>query len=156
MQNREKIDGAGMLKNKEGFTLLEMLLCLLCLSLFFLLLPRLQFLFIEVPHSKQISDWEWNVFLQQIQLEFQDVRGGSQSGKVVMFQTEVGNIITYTVSGSRIVRKVNGAGHEVLLQKVKHVSYELTPHTLWIRVQDESGKMLHGVVTRYSSLEVYV
>lgn len=145
-----------MLKDKRGFTLLEMLLCLFFLSLFLLLFPRLHILFVEVPYSKQINNWEWNVFMHQVQLEFQDVSVGRQNGKMVIFQTELGNVITYTNLGSRIVRKVNGTGHEVLLQKVRHVSYELTPHTLWIRVQDESGKMFHGVVIRYSSLEVSV
>lgn len=143
-----------MLKNKQGFTLLEMLLCLFFLSLFLLLFPRLHLLFVEVPHAEQISNWEWNVFLHQVQLEFHDVSKGRGSGRMVIFQSESGNTIMYTTSGSRVVRKVNGEGHEVLLQKVKYISYELTPHTLWIRVQDESGKILHGVVTRYSSLEV--
>ncbi|MCM3735713.1 prepilin-type N-terminal cleavage/methylation domain-containing protein [Bacillus cytotoxicus] len=40
-----------MLKNKQsGFTLLEVMICFLFISVFFLLLPRLQLLFIEPPY----------------------------------------------------------------------------------------------------------
>ncbi|MFI8707400.1 competence type IV pilus minor pilin ComGF [Bacillus sp. NPDC077411] len=144
-----------MLKNKQaGFTLLEVMICFLFLSVFFLLLPRLQVLFIEPPYPKQIMNWEWNVFLEQVQIEFREVEEGNNGDGKLFFKTKAGERITYDMSGNNVVRKVNGTGHEVLLQKVENISYQLAAHTLMIRVQDISGKVYDGIVTRYSVIEV--
>ena len=67
---REKV------KRKRGFTLIEMIACLLLLSMFFLLLPRLHVMGIENTHSKGLNEWEWDVFLGQMQLEFGEVLSG--------------------------------------------------------------------------------
>ncbi|MEI4800314.1 competence type IV pilus minor pilin ComGF [Bacillus sp. FJAT-51639] len=144
-----------MLKNKQaGFTLLEVMICFLFLSVFFLLLPRLQVLFIEPPYPKQIMNWEWNVFLEQVQIEFREVEEGNNGDGKLFFKTKAGERITYDMSGNNVVRKVNGTGHEVLLQKVENISYQLAAHTLMIRVQDIGGKVYDGIVTRYSVIEV--
>ncbi|KAA0791715.1 hypothetical protein DN393_07785 [Bacillus sp. BPN334] len=57
-------------KNKleVGFTLIEMIVCFFLLSLFFLLLPRLNFIGIENNQSKGLNNWEWDVFIGQRQL----------------------------------------------------------------------------------------
>ncbi|MDO8159588.1 prepilin-type N-terminal cleavage/methylation domain-containing protein [Bacillus toyonensis] len=57
-------------KNKleVGFTLIEMIVCLFLVSLFFLLLPSLHFIGMENKHSKGLNEWEWDVFLGQRQL----------------------------------------------------------------------------------------
>ncbi|EEM15269.1 competence type IV pilus minor pilin ComGF [Bacillus pseudomycoides] len=160
--NKEGWNNVVMSKSKEveaGFTLLEMMLCLLFLSIFFLLVPRLHSLFIEKPYSKQINSWEWNVFLEQVQLEFRE----SETGKgvelenkeaLILFQMSNGANVTYEMLGNNIVRKVNTLGMEILLQKVNSVSYDLTPYMLIIHVQDISGKMYHGVATRYTPIEL--
>ncbi|PEA56354.1 hypothetical protein CON64_02800 [Bacillus pseudomycoides] len=87
-----------MLKNKQaGFTLLEVMICFLFLSVFFLLLPRLQVLFIEPPYPKQITNWEWNVFLEQVQIEFRDVEEGNNVEGKLFFKTKAGEHITYVM-----------------------------------------------------------
>ncbi|MBJ3791884.1 prepilin-type N-terminal cleavage/methylation domain-containing protein [Bacillus sp. OA1] len=55
---------------EAGFTLIEMIVCFFLLSLFFLLLPRLNFIGIENKQSKGLNNWEWDVFVGQIQLIF--------------------------------------------------------------------------------------
>ncbi|PDZ03885.1 hypothetical protein CON03_21740 [Bacillus cereus] len=55
-------------KLEVGFTLIEMIVCFFLLSLFFLLLPRLNFIGIENNQSKGLNNWEWDVFLGQMQL----------------------------------------------------------------------------------------
>lgn len=162
MSNKKEWNNVAMYKSREGeagFTLLEMLLCLLFLSIFFLLMPRLHSLFIEKPYSRQINSWEWDVFMEQVQLEFRE----SQMGKgvelenqedLLLFQMSNGANVTYEVLGNNIVRKVNTLGMEIILQKVSSVSYDLTPNILTIHVQDISGKMYHGVATRYAPIEL--
>ncbi|ARO62836.1 Prepilin-type N-terminal cleavage/methylation domain-containing protein [Bacillus cereus] len=67
-------------KNKLefGFSLIEMILCLFLLSIFFLLLPRLHFIEMGNKQSKGLNDWEWDVYLGQMQLEFREVSSGEQ------------------------------------------------------------------------------
>ncbi|WP_020061627.1 ComGF family competence protein [Bacillus sp. 123MFChir2] len=89
-----------------------------------------------------------------MQIEFRDVEEGNNGEGKLFFKTKAGEQITYVKSGNNIVRKVNGTGHEVLLQKVGDISYQLAAHTLIIRVQDINGKVYDGVVTRYSAIEV--
>ncbi|WP_420792319.1 competence type IV pilus minor pilin ComGF [Bacillus cereus] len=160
--NKKEWNNVAMLKSKKGeagFTLLEMLLCVLFLSIFFLLVPRLHGLFIEKPYSKQINSWEWDVFMEQVQLEFRE----SQMGKdvqlenqedLLLFQLNSRVNVTYEVLGNNIVRKVNRLGMEIILQKVSSVSYDLTSNVLTIHVQDISGKMYHGIATRYTPIEL--
>ncbi|KEK26170.1 competence protein ComG [Bacillus gaemokensis] len=151
-----------MRKNKKleaGFTLLEMILCLLFLSVFFLLVPRLHSLFIEKPYSKEMNNWEWDVFMEQVQLEFREVPMGKvvlseKEGKDVLFQMNNGEVVTYERLNRNVVRKVNRLGREIILQKVRMISYELTPYTLSVHVQDISGKIYHGVATRYVAIEM--
>lgn len=164
MLNKKEWNNVVMFKSKKGeagFTLLEMLLCVLFLSVFFLLVPRLHSLFIEKPYSKQINSWEWDVFMEQVQLEFRE----SQMGKDIklenqedslFFQMGNGENVTYELLGNNIVRKVNTLGMEITLQKVSSLSYEVTPHVLTIHAQDISGKRYQGVATRYTPIELKV
>ncbi|WP_459500257.1 competence type IV pilus minor pilin ComGF [Bacillus sp. C1] len=148
-------------KIEAGFTLLEMMLCLLFVSVFFLLVPRFHSLFIEKPYSGQINSWEWDVFVEQVQLEFRElqmreaVRLG-EKGSIILFQMNNGDHVTYEMLGSNVVRKVNTLGREIILQKVSSVSYNVTPYMLSIHVQDISGKVHHGVVTRYTAPEMEI
>ncbi|PGZ07745.1 competence protein ComG [Bacillus cereus] len=143
-------------KNKleAGFTLLEIIVCLFLLSMFFLLLPRLQFIGMENA-QKGLSDWEWDVFLGQVQLEFREVSFGEimvfeNRDSVLRFQLRNGDEVTYEKANSQLIRKINMRGREVILQKVGMVSYKLTPHLLSIYVKDISGKTHEGVAVRYS------
>ena len=54
-----------------------MIVCLFLLSIF-LLFPRLHFIEMENKQSKGLNDWEWDVYLGQMQLEFREVSSGEQ------------------------------------------------------------------------------
>lgn len=148
-------------KNKleVGFTLLEMIVCFFLLSLFFLLLPRLNFIAIENKQSKGLNNWEWDVFIGQVQLEFREVSFVEKivpenKGNLLRFRLRTGDEVTYEKLNNRLIRKVNTRGREVILQNVEMVSYEVTPHLLFINVEDMSGKIYEGVTIRYSEMEI--
>ncbi|KFM99596.1 competence protein ComG [Bacillus clarus] len=148
-------------KKEAGFTLLEMMVCFFFLSIFFLLVPRLHSLFIEKAYSEELSNWEWNVFMNQVQLEFREVRLGKiilleNKGSVMRFQLSNGNVVTYENVNNNLVRKVNGRGREIVLQKISVISYELTPYMLSIHVQEIGGKIYNGVATRYDAIEMMI
>lgn len=124
-------------KKEAGFTLIEMIACLLLLSMFFLLLPRLHIMGIENTHSKGLNDWEWDVFLGQMQLEFREVLSGRKielenGGNILRFQLRNGDQVTYEKLNSNLIRKVNMRGREFILQRIEAISYKLTPHLLYI------------------------
>ncbi|HDR7791967.1 TPA: ComGF family competence protein [Bacillus luti] len=146
-------------KLEAGFTLIEMIICLFLLSLVFLLLPRLHFIGIENKQSKGLTDWEWDVFLGQVQLEFREVSFGEKiafenRASILRFRLRNGSEVTYEKVNNHLIRKVNMRGRELILQKVATVSYELTPHLLIINVKDTSGKLYEGIVVRHSEMEM--
>ncbi|EJS59251.1 competence type IV pilus minor pilin ComGF [Bacillus nitratireducens] len=146
-------------KKEAGFTLIEMIACLLLLSMFFLLLPRLHIMGIENTHSKGLNDWEWDVFLGQMQLEFREVVSGRKIERendwnILRFQLRNDDEVTYEKVNSNLIRKVNMRGREVILQRVEAISYKLTPQLLYIRVKDIGGEIYEGVVVRYSEIEI--
>ncbi|MGW6189305.1 competence type IV pilus minor pilin ComGF [Bacillus cereus] len=146
-------------KKEAGFTLIEMIACLLLLSMFFLLLPRLQIMGIENTHSKGLNDWEWDVFLGQMQLEFREVLSGKKIAlendeHILRFQLRNGDEVTYEKVNSNLIRKVNMRGRESILQRIEVISYKLTPHLLYIYVKDTSGEIYEGVAVRYSEIEI--
>ncbi|PEW03373.1 competence protein ComG [Bacillus cereus] len=146
-------------KKEAGFTLIEMIVCLLLLSMFFLLLPRLHIMGIENTHSKGLNDWEWDVFLGQMQLEFREVISGRKIERendwnMLRFQLRNDDEVTYEKVNSNLIRKVNMRGREVILQRIEAISYKLTPQLLYIRVKDIGGEIYEGVVVRYSEIEI--
>lgn len=148
-------------KNKleAGFTLIEMIACLFLLLMFFLLLPRLHIIGIENIQSKGLNDWEWDVFLEQVQMEYREVSMGrniviENNESILRFQHRNGDEVTYEKVDSNLIRKVNMRGREFILQKVEAVSYKLTPHLLFIYVKDISGEIYEGVVMRYSEIGI--
>ncbi|KMN44200.1 competence type IV pilus minor pilin ComGF [Bacillus paramycoides] len=148
-------------KNKleAGFTLIEMIACLFLLLMFFLLLPRLHIIGIENIQSKGLSDWEWDVFLEQVQMEYREVSMGrniviENNESILRFQHRNGDEVTYEKVNSNLIRKVNMRGGEFILQKVEAVSYKLTPHLLFIYVKDIRGEIYEGVVMRYSEIGI--
>ncbi|MED0872122.1 competence type IV pilus minor pilin ComGF [Bacillus mobilis] len=150
-------------KNKleVGFTLIEMIVCFFLLSLFFLLLPRLSFIGIENNQSKGLNNWEWDVFLGQVQLEFREVSFvekvvNENKDSLLRFRLRTGDEVTYEKLNNHLIRKVNMRGREVILQNVGMVSYEVTPHLLFINVKDRSGKIYEGVAVRYSEMEINI
>ncbi|PEB80728.1 competence protein ComG [Bacillus cereus] len=146
-------------KKEAGFTLIEMIACFLLLSMFFLLLPRLHIMGIENTHSKGLNDWEWDVFLGQMQLEFREVISGRKIERendwnILRFQLRNDDEVTYEKVNSNLIRKVNMRGREVILQRIEAISYKLTPQLLYIRVKDIGGEIYEGVVVRYSEVEI--
>ncbi|PFU40143.1 competence protein ComG [Bacillus cereus] len=146
-------------KKEAGFTLIEMIACLLLLVMFFLLLPRLHIMGIENTHSRGLNDWEWDVFLGQMQLEFREVISGrnierENDWNILRFQLRNDDEVTYEKVNSNLIRKVNRRGREVILQRIEAISYKLTPQLLYICVKDIGGEIYEGVVVRYSEIEI--
>ena len=129
-----------MWRNSEGFTMIEMLfslMILMTLSLFIL-----QFFSIiqsQMGTNNRIHPKEWEIFTLQMQ---QEVRSSKS-------QDVVGNKL-YLLSGEdlslieqyndKLRRRVNGEGHEVILQNISHVMVEKDDNVIVLKVTDKAGK----------------
>ena len=97
--------------------------------------------------------------LGQVQLEFREVSFVEKivpenKDNLLRFRLRTGDEVTYEKLNNHLIRKVNMRGREVILQNVGMVSYEVTPHLLFINVKDRSGKIYEGVAVRYSEMEI--
>ncbi|PFS80181.1 competence protein ComG [Bacillus cereus] len=101
------------------------------------------------------------LFLGQVQLEFREVSFVEKivpenKDNLLRFRLRTGDEVTYEKLNNHLIRKVNMRGREVILQNVGMVSYEVTPHLLFINVKDMSGKIYEGVAVRYSEMEINI
>ncbi|MDA1631770.1 ComGF family competence protein [Bacillus cereus] len=99
------------------------------------------------------------LFIGQVQLEFREVSFVEKivpenKDNLLRFRLRTGDEVTYEKLNNHLIRKVNMRGREVILQNVAMVSYEVTPHLLFINVKDMSGKIYEGVAVRYSAMEI--
>ncbi|TXR66958.1 ComGF family competence protein [Bacillus sp. AR18-7] len=101
------------------------------------------------------------LFLGQVQLEFREVSFVEKivpenRESMLRFRLRTGDEVTYEKLNNHLIRKVNMRGREVILQNVERVSYEVTPHLLFINVKDRSGIIYEGVAIRYSEMEINI
>lgn len=101
------------------------------------------------------------LFIGQVQLEFREVSFVEKivpenKDNLLRFRLRTGDEVTYEKLNNHLIRKVNMRGREVILQNIEMVSYEVTPHLLFINVKDMSGKTYEGVAVRYSEMDVNI
>ncbi|MFJ7746159.1 competence type IV pilus minor pilin ComGF [Peribacillus sp. NPDC097295] len=137
---RKNMNRFVMLRKNEGFTMIEMLFSLMILmtiSLFVLQLFTI--IQIQIGTKNKIHPKEWEIFTLQMQ---QEVRSSKS-------QDVVGNKL-YLLSGEdlslieqyndKLRRRVNGGGHEVILQNISNVEVEKVDNVIEIHITDKSGK----------------
>ncbi|WP_416827873.1 competence type IV pilus minor pilin ComGF [Ectobacillus polymachus] len=137
-----------MSKREQGFTFLEVIFCLSILLLLITLVPR------TIP--KQISivdrkflDFEWALCLEQIQIEFREATSVTVINNKLLLQKNNGQMVKYEKSGNDIIRTVDNKGHEIMLQQITSVSFELQTLALNVHVIDLDKKDHSGMITRF-------
>jgi competence protein ComGF len=142
------------LKEQEGFTLIEMLICLSIFFIIFLITPRLQPFLFSMHEYKGISLFEWNVFLKQTEIEFREAVSIQETGEKLRFRSRTNELITYQLNGTRLIRKVNQSGYEILLQNVRSVTFQLSENKLSITAVDTQNTTYTRLITRFHAFEV--
>ncbi|CAH0176716.1 hypothetical protein SRABI96_01327 [Peribacillus sp. Bi96] len=134
-----KVNPFVMLRKNDGFTMIEMLFSLMILmttSLF--VLQLFSIIHTQIGSSEKLHPKEWEVFTMQMQ---QEVR----SSKV---QDVMGNKL-YLLSGEQLSsieqyedmvrRRVNGMGHEVILQNISEFQVKKDGSFIVIHITDKAG-----------------
>lgn len=128
------------MNNERGFTFLEMLVSL---SVFMLILTFFVGLLalIKEPKTDGINKLEWEVFIQQAKLEINQSTQVSNLNSTLKFSKNNGETVTYELYGTSIRRRVNGTGHEILLQNVSGVRYEMLINGVAIETIDKHNNV---------------
>ena len=128
------------LKN-DGFTLVEILFAL---GLFSLLSVYM------TAALSNITDWhirdassdskmEWNIFIRQLEREFQRTKDFSVPKSNILLLDKKEEEVTYEVYNNLVRRRVNGAGHEPVLQNIKNFHLKKEHNLLTISVLLTNG-----------------
>ncbi|MGE7905505.1 competence type IV pilus minor pilin ComGF [Peribacillus sp. NPDC094092] len=137
--NRVILNPFAMLRKNDGFTMIEMLFSLMILiatSLFVLQLFSIihtQMGFVDKLHPK-----EWEVFTMQMKQEVrsskdQDVMGN----KLYLLSAE--QLSSFEQYEDKVRRRVNGMGHEVILQNISEFRVEKDGGVIVINITDKAG-----------------
>ncbi|MED1607363.1 competence type IV pilus minor pilin ComGF [Cytobacillus kochii] len=110
----------------NGFTLIEALITLAC---FLIILSFMPLVFKVISVNENIDERkqkiEWLVFIQQLKKEVRVAEKISLDNRGELILLIDNQSISYEKYGDKLRRRVNGAGHEVVLQKLQSVQFEV-------------------------------
>ncbi|MFC9597287.1 competence type IV pilus minor pilin ComGF [Peribacillus butanolivorans] len=128
-----------MLRKNDGFTMIEMLFSLMILmttSIF--ILQLFSIIHTQLESKDKLHPKEWEIFTMQMQ---QEVRGAKS-------QDVIENKL-YLLSGDQLSfieqyedklrRRVNGKGHEVILQNISKFKVEKDGNVIVLNITDKAG-----------------
>jgi competence protein ComGF len=125
--------------NNRGFTLVEMLLAFSIFSLIVSFLPlMLPIIIDERPLDERIQRLEWEVFISQIKKEIRMGQRVTVLNQRIQLEMD-GQIIIYEKYGSNLRRRVDGKGHEILIQKVEDFRFEKLVNGILVTITDTYG-----------------
>ncbi|KQU19279.1 hypothetical protein ASG65_24435 [Bacillus sp. Leaf13] len=128
-----------MLRKNDGFTIIEMLFSLMILmttSIF--ILQLFSIIHTQLESKEKLHPKEWEIFTMQMR---QEVRGAKS-------QDVIENKL-YLLSGDQLSfieqyedklrRRVNGKGHEVILQNISKFKVEKDGNVIVLNITDKAG-----------------
>lgn len=122
-----------------GFTLLEVILNIMLLSIIMLFVPLVFHSLKTIDQVIQIEeDYEWNLFLIGLRDELKSA-DHVHVIKPYLFIEQGPIKIQYVQHGLVIRRQVNNTGHEIVLQNVKSTHFTKNEGSLYIQVEFLSG-----------------
>nr|WP_285865225.1 competence type IV pilus minor pilin ComGF [Lederbergia lenta] len=125
--------------NERGFTLIEAILSMLMLSIIMMILPLIFHTFSALDRSINVEDdFEWNLFLIQFRKEVED------ADKLWIYSNRIfidknNRSIYYEQYGQSIRRRVNNAGHEIVLQQLRKATFVEQEERLVLTVEFVNG-----------------
>lgn len=142
-----------ILQNKKGFTLIELLISLsIFLAISSLILQMLTNVHTSLRSDAGINPKEWEIFLNQLKRQVYLSTEQKVSGSKLYLTVKNSEIVLIEKYGEKLRRRVNGTGHDVLLQNVSRFSVKKTGKTIVIEVTDNSGQVYTRSITPYINL----
>ena len=142
-------------KDQNGFTLLEVLISFsIVLIIISFLTPFLQI--IGENKSVGLNKYEWEVFKQQAAIEVRAASEMTISLNSLTLTGLAGEKISYERYQDIIRRRVNGTGHEIMVQRIASVKYEPIVNGVLISIVDHTGQTFQSRVTSIAETRVIV
>lgn len=129
-----------MLRKDEGFTLVEMLVSLVIfvvISSF--VLNLFTFIKTNIAEKSSLNPKEWEVFINQLN---QDVwqSASRQATDNKLYLVVGSDVVLIEQYQDKIRRRLNGTGHELVLQNIKNFMVDSDGNRVTITVEDKQGK----------------
>ena len=129
-------------QENDGFTLVEMLFALGLFSLLSVFMTSTLAAITDwhVYDTNNNSRMEWNIFIRQLELEFEITKDFTVPKSNILVMDKENEKITYEIYNKLVRRRVDDAGHEVVLQNIKSVQFIKENETLTISVMFINGE----------------
>ncbi|MEK3797745.1 competence type IV pilus minor pilin ComGF [Peribacillus sp. FSL H8-0477] len=138
------------LQNKRGFTLIELLVSLsIFLAISSLILQMLTNVHTSLRTDVGINPKEWEIFLNQFKRQVYLSTDQKVSGNKLFLSVKNNEIVLFEQFGDKLRRRVNGTGHDVVLQNVSRFSVKKEGKLIVIEVTDKGGKLYTRSITPY-------
>lgn len=130
-----------MSHNERGYTILNLLFSLL-IYIFIISTVTIIFHFLvsHSQHPKDLKPFEWELFIIQLQREIKESSELTVSETNISYLNKQGQNISISKYSNVIRRQVEGLGHEIMLLKVKNVSFQQKESGFELSVISEAGK----------------
>lgn len=141
-------------KSEKGFTLIEMLITFsILLVILAIITPFIQVIFNSTTENNL---HEWNVFVQQMKLEFREatIVTVSNENKILSFKNNQNQTIKYELYGTQLRRRVNDTGHEILIQNVKSISFDTEMNGVMVKLNTLENNSYQALITTFKKTQV--
>jgi len=133
--------------NEKGFTFVEMLFAfsvfLLTIHLTLSIIPTIH-IQSTIGNSEEIMEWE--MFIHQSKQELRGSRHFKVTSNKLVFINAHNEMVEYEKYKHLLRRKVEGKGHEVILQNIDSIHFKLKPTSISIRSETISGIQLEAEI----------
>jgi len=133
------------LKN-GGYTLLETMLALAIFTVIVFFFPMIIPSF-QSSHDDQLKIKEAELFFAQTRRDIHQAIQVNASGNVLYVTFKNGDTATYERYGTSIRRRLNGEGHEIMLQNIRDLSFQTKQNMVAIRVTGPRGRTFERKIT---------
>lgn len=129
------------MRRSEGFSLLSMMLALFILSFVLLLAVSLEKVIVDRTLHQEETIQACFLFFAQTGSEIHKANSVHESanGRQLTLDKDGAQISYSWDYRHRIIRKVNGAGYEIVLFHVADVFFQCLQNQVWIEVTDDQG-----------------
>jgi competence protein ComGF len=128
-----------MTNNEQGFTLIEAVIGLSALLLLASLFPFV-IRTVSPPQEEGIHPQEASLFFHQIGSEVKSAYGAKIVFNRLYLSDSTGSQISYERYGNRMIRRVDGDGHELTLQNIVEFNPEIRGNRISLSVRDKNGR----------------
>ncbi len=139
-QSRQCCVGVSRMKNNQlGMTLLEVMLTVTILMAIISVLPLMMNAAVK-SSGEDLQHQEAQLFYHLFSKEVREASGFSLVGESIEMMNADGTVVLYERYGSSIRRRVNGTGHEIVLQHIKKLIIGVSGRKVKVEVELVNGR----------------